>query len=262
MFSIYTSAFNIESGMFDWKKSLDIFSNFGEQVVVGTTAFSNDNSCQLLREYSKTKKNVKVVVTDFSLDDMAFDGKIKNAALKECNEPFCILLDLDEMPRLADKLNWINLANHLNKLDYDAFFIPVIDLFNTEREYKSFGVKWYLHKNLENLQRGVVDFAWVDNAKTKIRINQSDTCELCYTDGTLCRTISLIDKLTLFDINNLGIKIFHLGWLDKQKRLLANQFWGPVWSSRAGRQVTDIIDSIDELNKIEYWPHGLKLWYE
>lgn len=262
MFSLYTSCFNVENGLFDWKKSLDIFSDFAEEVVIGTTSLSIDNSCHLLKEYAKTKTNVKVVVTDFSLDDLAFDGKIKNAALKECTKPFCILLDLDEMPRQADKNNWINLARYLDNSDYDAFFIPVIDLFNTEREYKSLGQKWYLHKNSPDLCRGVVDFAWTDNTRNKIDIRKSDTCELIHKDGSLCNAASIVGRLTIPAINDLGAKVFHLGWLDKQKRLQANAFWSDVWSNRAGYKVNDIIQTTEELNEIEYWPHKLKLWYE
>lgn len=262
MLSIYTSAFNIESGLFDWQYSLDRFSEFAEQVVVGTTALSNDNSCNLLRDYAKTKSNVKIVVTDFSLDDLAFDGKIKNAALKSCDQPFCMLLDLDEMPRLKDKPAWVNFASYLGMTDYDAFLIPVIDLYNTDREYKSIGMKWYLHKNAPDLNRGIVDFAWTDDKKLHINISQSDTCELIKDDGRLCNSIPLLDKLSLPAINDLGIKIFHTGWISKEKRLLVNGFWSSVWSNRAGYKVNNIIDTTEELNDIPYYPHKLKLWYE
>ena len=260
MFSVYTSLYKLQNGLIDWKLAIDNFSNFAEQVVIATF---NDGieDIELLNQYFKDNNKVKIVTVETDLSDPFFDGKLKNAALKGCNEEFCILCDGDERLRLNDKPEWEKAARYLRQLDnIDAFFVPVIDLFNTEREYCALGQKWYLHKNITNLNRGIVNFAKRND--NTIDTTRSDSCELIYDDTSLCRTMSLMNNLNIREVKDLGIKIFHLGWLDKQKRLLANQFWGPVWSSRAGKEVTDIIDSMEELNKIEYWPHGLKLWYE
>lgn len=262
MFSVYTSLYRVSRPdcFIDWEAALDNFSSFGKQVVVATFG-NNQDDIDLLENYAIFNDKIKIVTVDTDLEDPFFDGKLKNAALKGCNEEFCILCDSDERLRLADKPNWNRAAQYLRQLDnIDAFFVPVIDLFNTEREYRSLGQKWYLHKNLPNLNRGVVNFAKRDN--NRIDISKSDSCELIYDDATLCRTISLIDKLSIKAIDDLGMKIFHLGWLDKQKRLLANSFWKNIWEARAGRPVHDIIETKEELDEIEYWLHKLKLWYE
>lgn len=262
MFSIYTSLYNLDNGFIDWKDAIKNFIDFADEVVIATLP----SDAKLLQDYCHpgwVSNDIKIVTCDdISLDDLAFDGKLKNAALKQCTESFCILLDGDERVRIADKNNWTNLARYLDNSDYDAFFIPVIDLFNTEREYKSLGQKWFLHKNSPDLYRGIVDFAWTDNTRNKINISKSDTCELIRQDGSLCNAASIVGRLSLPAINDLGAKVFHLGWLDKQKRLQANAFWSGVWSNRAGYKVNDIIQTAEELNEIEYWPHKLKLWYE
>jgi hypothetical protein len=262
MFSIYTSLYRIsEPNCFiDWKSALDNFSDFSNQIVVATFQ-DNSEDIEVLENYSRTNKKIKIVTVDTDVSDPFFDGKLKNGALKECNEEFCILCDGDERLRILDKPNWEKAAQYLRQLDnIDAFFIPVIDLFNTEREFRSLGQKWYLHKNLPNLNRGVVGFAKTQN--NTINPNLSDSCELIYDDNTLCRTMSLVNTLNIKEIHDLGMKIFHLGWLDKYKRLLANQFWGNIWDARAGYKVNNIIQTKEELDEIPYWPHRLKLWYE
>lgn len=262
MFSVYTSLYRVSRPdcFIDWEAALDNFSSFGKQVVVATFG-NNQDDINLLENYAIFNDKIKIVTVDTDLDDPFFDGKLKNAALKGCNEEFCILCDSDERLRLADKPNWNRAAQYLRQLDnIDAFFVPVIDLFNTEREYRSLGQKWYLHKNLPNLNRGVVNFA--KRSDNTIDTSKSDSCELIYDDEKLCRTASLVNNLGLKEIQDLGMKIFHLGWLDRRKRLLANAFWSPIWNARAGRPVNDIIQTNEELNQIEYWPHKLKLWYE
>ncbi len=260
MFSIYTSLYKLQNSFIDWKAALDNFSKFGEQVVVATFADGQDD-IEILEEQSGINNKIKVVTVETDTNDAFFDGKLKNAAYKACNEEFCILLDGDERIKTTDKPNWEKAAQYLRQLDnIDALFVPVIDLFNTEREYRSLGQKWYLSKNLPNLSRGVVEFAKTQN--NTIDTNRSDSCELIYDDGSLCRTMSLIDNVSLREIHDLGMKVFHLGWLDKNKRLLANRFWGPVWDARAGYKVNNIIQTKQELDEIPYWPHRLKLWYE
>lgn len=260
MFSIYTSLYNLNNGFIDWKAAIENFMNFADEVVVATT----DSDINQLHEYIQTscpeKYKIKIALCDDSiLDSMDFDGKLKNAALKQCTKEFCILLDGDERVSVEDRKYWVQRANGIKHTIWDSVYIPVIDLFNSEREYKSIGHKWYLHKNLPELNRGVVNFARKDGHH--ININKSDTCELIYDDGSLCKTLTL-GYPTLDFVKNIGAKVWHLGWLDKDKRLKSNAFWQPVWNKRAGEQVTNIIHSKEKLEKIEYFPHGLKLWYE
>lgn len=261
MLSIYTSIFNLQNNLFNWQEALDNFSDFADEVIVATTTYKSYVSLSLLLDYSKRNKKVKIVNTKFSLDEYDFDGKLKNAALKRCSEEFCILLDADERVRVSDRYKWENLAYKLRFDDCDAYFIPVIDLFNSEDEYKSIGMKWYLHKNKPNIQRGVVDFAKLENGK--IDINKSDTTELCYTDGSLVYTKATFNNRK-FDyeediINNNIPIVYHLGWLEKETRLRQSAFWKPVWENRAGKEVKTE-NSLDELNKIEYFKHNFGTW--
>lgn len=264
MFSLYTSLYNLKNGFIDWKGALENFEDFAEEVCVATTSMSEPfgYDAKTLREYAVLHPRVKIIVTDFSFDDLAFDGKLKNAALSICKEPFCILLDGDERVDVRHRVNWETIARTIEKDNkWDAAFIPVVDLFNTDREYKSIGQKWYLHKNLPNLNRGIVNFAKKEN--NKIDIKRSDTCELIYDDNSLVRSWCMnVTQPDLEYIKFIGCCVWHLGWLDKEKRLKSNNFWQKVWDNRAGFEVKNIIHSKEKLDKIEYWPHGLKLWYE
>ncbi len=253
--------YNLENSFIDWRGAIGNFSCFADELVISTLP----KDFEILRDYIQNflieRHKVKIMVCkDISLEDPLFDGKLKNAALKCCKEPFCILLDADERIGIADKPKWIEYANLLSKLDYDAFLLPVVDLFNSYKEYKSIGLKWYLSKNLPNLNRGVVNFAINGD---KIDINKSDTTELIYDDGSLVRSTPIVtNPMTLEAIKKLGVKVWHLGWLDKENRLKSNEFWQPVWNARAGKEVNNIIHSKEKLDIIEYWPHGLRLWHE
>lgn len=262
MFSIYTSLYNLSNGFIDWKDALDNFTSFAEEVVIAT--FLGDvGSSQLLEDYRKDNPKCKIVYSKLLGDELDFDGQLKNLALKFCTQPFCILLDGDERIDIKDKPQWENISRSLKTSNVDAVLLPVIDLFHSDKEYKSLSQKWYLHKNLPNLNRGIVNFAKKDN--DKIDHTKSDTCELIYDNGELCKSISIFypdyPKLSIIKFQNYP-KIWHLGWLDKEKRLKSNTFWQPVWNNRAGEEVKNIIHSKEKLDKIEYFPHGLKLWYE
>jgi hypothetical protein len=265
MISIYTSLYNLESGLFDWKEALDNFSSFADEVCVATTMSSVDDTVKLLNEYAETNKKVNIIVTNLSFEDYAFDGKLKNAALSICTNLFCMLLDGDERVRVSQRYKVDNYCKALyeNKA-YDAIMLPVIDVFNSEKECKSVGEKWYLHRNSENIKRGIVDFAKLPNGK--IDHCRSDTCELIYNDGTLVKSMRILEDEGLEDkldrIRRYNVfTIYHLGWLDKQKRLKANDFWRPVWSNRAGEEVKTI-STMEELNQIKSVPHNLPYWNE
>lgn len=255
MFSIYTTLYRLDNGFIDWRAALDNFVSFADEVCVSTI---NGPDTPILEDYVKANPKIKLVVTNYDLKSIDFDGKLKNSALKLCTQPYCILLDGDERIDPKSKNVWAYWARELDKTSLDSFLIPVIDLYHTDQEYKSIGTKWYLHKNNPKLSRGVVNFA---RRGPKIDITKSDTCELLRDDGDLCHFVSLCSP-TLQGIKEIGINVWHLGWLDQDKRLKSNAFWQPVWNNRSGSEVTNIIHSKDKLDKIEYFPHGLRLWYE
>ncbi len=257
MLSIYCSAFNLENGLFDWQDTLLSFNLFADEVVVATTTACKDRTIEMLKTFAHGH-SIKLVITDIPFSDLAFDGKLKNAALQACTEEFCCLFDLDERP--INKKNWIDLAVKLKFSSHNALLVPVIDLYHDENHFRSLGTKWYIHKNTKDLQRGVANFAKLDNGK--ILHTRSDTCELILPDGNLASTYYIIDpKLSnesqLKIIKDFNIPyVFHYGWLDKKKRIKQQEFWRPVWNNRAGFEI-DAINTMEELDNIPYWPHNL-----
>src|ERR1035441_1950975 len=120
MFSLYSSAFNLKNSGLDWKNAIDNFCAFARQVVV---AVNDNESDALLNDYKKSQgmrlDNLKLVQTFYDIQkDIAADGKMKNAALRECTEKLCIGLDLDERVRLRDKKSW----EHFGDLIYTSKF--------------------------------------------------------------------------------------------------------------------------------------------
>lgn len=261
--SIYTSLYNLENGIFDYKEAIKNFCDFADEVVIATTIDCKDKTKEILQREMLTSPKIKLVITNILFSDYAFDGKLKNAALKQCSGDFTILLDADERIRTSARKDWEDVASFLNDSTADAAFIPVVDLFNSEKEFKSIGQKWYIAKNKPNISRGIVDYAKLDSGK--IDHTKSDTTELIYDNGQLVNAIttfpmfaSLKYQIEFINTNNIPI-VYHFGWLDKEKRLKANSFWGPVWSNRAGKEV-EVISSIEELKDIKYYEHNFPPW--
>lgn len=186
MISIYTSAYNLTNNIYNWRESLELFSKFASEVVVATTVFHDAESYKLLTEFANNHNNIKIVATDFSLETADFDGKIKNAALSCCSQPYCMLLDLDEKPLLSQIQLWLQYCKLLDSELYskiDGFLIASINLYKDIEHYKDIGYKFYLHKNFRGLRRGVVNFA--KNKDGSIDISKSDTTEVITDNGNL-----------------------------------------------------------------------------
>ncbi len=256
--SIFTSAYNLDSGLFDWENVLwGFIYSFASEVVVATTTDCKDSTVEKLEQFSRAH-NIKLVVTDIPFSDLAFDGKLKNAALQACTKDVCCLFDLDEKPNNKD--SWMKAAEQLEKSSFDGLFIPVIDLYNSFEEYKSIGFKWYMTKNHRGIQRGVVNFARLPNGK--IDHTKSDTTEAINSDGRLINAAYIIgpNQSEEQQLNILRTQdcpyVIHYGWLDKEKRKKQSEFWSPVWSNRAGFEV-DSLQTDESLNKIIYKPHNL-----
>jgi len=257
MFSIYTSAFNLESSGLDWKEAIDNFAQFADQVVVCVNE-DKENSFGLVFDFLKKNKykNVYVCLSDYSFDDPLFDGKIKNNALQNCTEEFSISLDLDERLPIYTKSAWLELAEELKHSEYVAALIPSVNLCGSNYTYKDVGWKWYLHKTI-GYHRGVVNFAKQDGEK--IDINKSDTCELIDDNGNLVKSLQLQNDVNIINNHELPF-VYHLWAVDFDQRIRQNKIWKPVWELRAGREVTNIITEREELEKIPVFCHNLPLW--
>lgn len=253
MFSIYSSLYNINNLWIDWQESINRFCSFADEVVISTS--NNPDDYKPLEAYiSNYPSKLKIIRTDISFDDPLFDGKFKNAALKACTKPFCILLDGDESIPLSTKKRWINYANLIkDNSSVDGLLIPSINLCKDEYHYKDINFKFYLHKNNIGIERGVVNYAKLDDGKINIKL--SDTTEPCIK-GNLANFVKLSNNI--YDIKNQGLPyVFHYWAVDFNKRIKANKFWSPVWDNRAGHEIKDIILNREDLEKIEVFEHNL-----
>jgi len=248
----------LEKNIFDWEKSLDLFSKFGDEVLVGTTTDSKDRTIELLELFSKKNNKVKIVVTDFKLDSPTFDGDIKNAALLKCSNKYRCLFDLDEFPVLSQRHLWNQLCQILDdyKGDFNGFLIPSINLCKDLNHYKDIGFKFYLHD--DKIRRGVVNYA--KNKDGSIDISKSDTTDAILESGELGRFLSFPNEINLIQSRKDVIPyVFHKWAVDFDKRIEQNNFWKPVWENRAKKQVTDIILDKSNIDKIEVFEHSLPL---
>ena len=259
-YSLYTSCFNIVKNNFNyWQDTIPKwleFINYGEngEIVIAINK-SEDKTLEVIKDKFKEYSCIKFVESNFDYNDYAFDGKIKNTALQNCVNEICIALDLDEYPS-PNKNSWENIASQFLNSNFEAVFIPVIDLCKSEKYIKSIGSKWYMHK--QGLNRGVWDQAKLENGK--IDIKRSDTCELLNKDGDLCLAIPLVRELSLGLIKKYDLPfIVHLGWLNWQDRRNQNKTWQPVWSNRAGFEVEDIMHEEKTFDQIEVLEHNLNI---
>ncbi len=273
MFSIYTSAYNLNKMSFDWKPILDNWASFlngyGEIVIAVNT--SEDDTYGTLLNHAWDIKNRgsavewKIFKTEIPYSDPLFDGKIKDEALKKCTSRYCILLDMDEVVPLWTRNAWMSAAAQIEQTaGAEAALIPSIDLFHNENNYRSLGGKWYLHLNQPHIGRGAVGFA--RRGDGTIDINKSDSTELINRDSLdLIRYVTVIDprlsdhlKLEYIKSGHIPL-VVHLGWLNKEQRVRQSAFWTPVWNAREGKNV-ERAKTMAELESIEYRSHGLNHW--
>jgi hypothetical protein len=272
MFSIYSSAFNLVKNQFDYVSSVDNFCKFADEVVIAVNTSLDETLIKLL-DLVGIYPNLKIVQTDFSYEDPLLDGKIKNVALQHTSCEYKIGLDMDERIPLRHKHKWEFFAKSFEyRMDIDCIMVPSINLYGSLRHIKSsfkenLGAKWYLHK--KGLHRGPVNFAL--NSNGTVDTSKSDTCELIYSDGSLVKSDSLVRYADTTNLDNYlrwiekkGIYVFHLGYVDFEKRVLRNlNFWCNHWIVESGgvNPVHKVHTNVKELdsNVIE---HKLPLWQE
>lgn len=249
MISIYTSLYNTKAGIFDWRPALLRFREFADELVVATTK-NNDDSYKELQPFCD-QHDIKLVITEKSLNDYDFDGYLKNAALQQCSQDFCILLDVDEIIPHSTKRLWLTYCNFLRNSNFDVFAIPSVNLCGSEEEYRDINYKFYLHKNHIGLERGIVNFAKKDNRKINVKL--SDTTEIL-KDGNLPKIAYLPKELNQLQTGEIPY-VLHYWGVNKEQRIKQNEYWAPVWSNRAGEEIDTKID----FSSIKVYKHGLKL---
>lgn len=274
MISIYNSSFNIVSAGFDWKPVLQNWLDFlnGTGQIVIAVNKSTDDTPKVLREwFAKWKEEniwshtkIDVIDIDISYDDPEFDGKGKAAALEKCTEPYCTLLDLDEVIVPSQRRLWRLLCQELERSPYDGFMIPVVDLIGKEDRLKSIGAKWYLHRNRPQITRGVVKFAYREDGS--IDKTKSDTCEAIYGEtGELIHSAAIINlslppQMILPALETRQVPfVYHLGYLNLEQRLKRAEFWRPVWDNRDKKSSEPKL-TLEDLKKIPRIKHNLLSW--
>lgn len=217
--SSYTSGFNLIKNEFEWQKSLTNHTRLTDETVVAINT-SEDGTLEAVKAFAERNDKIKVIETDFSYLDPDLDGKIKNAALQATRYDVKVGLDMDEVVNPAQKKRWYGAGQILLEQEFQAFFIPVIDLYENIYHYKSLGQKWYMHKS--GLYRGTVNFA--KNPDGTHDVNKSDSCELIDERGNLVESRSMVSLSTdaeetivrYIAIENLPC-VFHLGFFKFEK---------------------------------------------
>jgi len=257
--SSYTSAFNLIRNEFDWEKALSNHGSIADEVVVAVNT-SEDDTLDVLSNFAKkSKKDIKILTTDFSYSDPDLDGRVKNAALQATSHKYKLGLDMDEMINPKQRDSWVALVNFLDAYsEANAFLVPVIDLYKNKHEYKSIGTKWYIHR--EGLYRQTVNFA--KNSDGTHDTDRSDSCELTDKNGDLVCSYNVLaegidDEEKLSQISNNDLPhVIHMGHLNTRKRILRNKnFWKNHWRVQAGKDVY-VPTSEDEI-KHESKKHNL-----
>jgi hypothetical protein len=223
-----------------------------DEVVVAINT-SEDGTFEIVSKFLEEKgiSNVILCQCAFDYSDLAFDGKIKNFALQHTSGDIKISCDIDERFPLYQKDLWRTVGEYLlSQNEVSAFLIPSINLCGDIYHYKDIGYKWYMHK--DGLYRGIVNFAKRQDGK--IDTDRSDTCELIDANGNLVQTLK-------FDNSIEGLRegqtpyVFHYWAVDKDQRIKQNEFWQPVWSNRAGKE----IDNKTDFSKVQVVKHYLSI---
>ena len=261
MFSIYTTAFNLEFLKFDYDHSLSNFCKFAGsdgEVVVAIPRLTNDNTYELLLKWRNANKadNLKLFLCNFTPDDPEYDGKLKNFSLQHCNsDNIMIQMDIDEIFILRQKDKWEEYAKFLDcQNNFECFMIPVLEPYGDISEIREdHGVKLKFRMHKVGLKRGVVDFAKLPDG-IHHDINLSDGTEIINEQNQLVKNHKIINEDCYESLDNYleflknDIYTLHLGYLNFEKRVLRNNlFWQKMWSTEAGEEIL-LPSSVGELN--------------
>lgn len=251
MFSIFTTAYNINLCSFDYKRTLSNFCKFAGkdgEVIVCVPILSGDDSYELLSDLRVKNPelfhNLKIFICNFSINDPEFDGKTKNFALQQCSNDVCIQMDLDELFVYSQRQKWIEYINFFKyQSDFDCFMIPVLEPWgDISKIREDHGVKFKFRIHFKWINRGVVDYAKREDGTHDI--NLSDGTEPIDENGQLVKSHRLINPECYESLDNYlkylkeNIYTIHLGYVsfkDRIKRI--NNFWREHWIVESGGYV-------------------------
>lgn len=280
-FSLHSSVFNVAKAGFDWAEALTSWLTFmreGDQLVLAANT-SEDDTPTLLRDWLKrwheqhVGSGIRTDVIDIAIPytEADFDGRGKAAALDACTEPYAILLDLDERIPPSMRRRWDALATELERTpQLDGWLIPSIDLHGDEDHYRCGeggpSSKWYLHRRLPHITRGVVK--WARREDGSIDKTRSDTCEAVNREtGDLIRAAPILNPafphwLAIPQMEGGEIPfVYHLGSLNLEQRVKQSAFWRPHWDNRDKHSAEPEV-TLEQLAAIPRYRHHLPSWRE
>ncbi len=277
MIEIYSSGYNLQSMGFSWKETLSLWLQFlrNQGAITIAVNTSKDETPKLLRAFFDQYKaenpwcQTKIQVIDATIpyEDPEFDGKLKALALAACTQPYCVLLDMDEIIPVWQTKLWAGLVGELEKRrNLDGLLVPVVDIIGDDEHVKHpIGQKWYIHRNSPNITRGVVK--WARREDGSFDTSKSDSCEAVAKDtGELIRAQAILmgdlpDFLKMANLENGEIPyVVHLGYRNLEQRLKQTEFWAPHWEARNGRKDEKPKTTLEDLQKIRRFGHNLRDW--
>ena len=263
--SCYVSAFNLIKNGFDTLTSMNRLTDFFDEVVVAVNT-SEDHTLRWMQNYAETKDDgiVKIISTNYLYTDVAFDGKVKDAALQATTFPIKVQCDLDEYVPQSQYLLWRKYAYALiTRPDIQCFMIPSVDLWGSEQTIRAdnnIGLKFRMHK--EGLHRGVWREAWRDGHK-HIDTSKSDSCELLNSEDNLAVSSPVVPYQYLTPSTHRMLGGFpytiHTGYLSFDQRVRVNKaIWADHWPLRSGHPER-VATTKEELDTVPVIRHNLSL---
>ena len=257
--SAYTTIFNLKNIQLSIIDALDNWFYYFDEVIISTLTKDVNEINEEIKNYKFFNK-IKIVDIDIDFNNLFWDGILKNNGLQNCSNEIVFQIDLDE--RVSGTKEFLeNLYNILISQNKPcSLMLKTIDLFDDLDHYKNIGQKWYIHTK-KDCYRGAVNFAKINNEV--FDPEKSDTCELIDKDG------NLINCLGCLNATDDSIKIFHLGFLDLNRRSQLNKnFWKDIWSERKSLsqnkkiEANDIFIDPNEFNSINKYKHNFSqpLW--
>ena len=244
--SIYTSLYLVNENKFDfWKKSLLNFSQFADEVIIGTCHDGlRDGTMDVINQWAEENNVTNVFLhstKNINFGQISFDGALKNLALQETQNPVKIQMDADEIFPLSQKGLWLEFIDSFMASSYEAAFIPTLDLWGDEkviRSDKNIGIKARIHK--KGLYRGVNPAAWLPNGKFKTEL--SDSTELLTKNGEFPFSLRYPYDWAFYRPENVGqLKDYpytlHYGFVNLAKKAdLGKVWWKQKWEERSGKE--------------------------
>ena len=219
MFSIYTSAIDVNKRGLDYADALNNFCRFASQdgeVKIAVSTNETDNTYETLYKWKELhhpfSNNLEIFFYRANDNTPNLDGVLKNGALQESCKDIGIGVDFNDRLCYWQIERWEELAQILMETYHTAVFIPSFQLGKDTSHFRSVENRWHIHKR-EGARIGIVDFAKLEGGQYDPR--QSDGYDLINSEDKLFNTIALCQTYTpgfftkhnipfTFNVSNLG----------------------------------------------------------